>query len=268
MAANANDYFQHVGEPGTATTLSAPGYTEGATTINVGSTTNFADDTGVIFAIDETETDDNGDEVRVQGTYNVYEGTVASGTGINNVSWLRGDGDRNYSAGASTRVYVTTSSAWADRLVDGMLVSHNQDGTLKDGVISGSKVADGTLPLEKIDEYAPWQTYASTVTGFSGTPTVVTRYMRIGKTAFIYADISGTSNATTLTFTVPYLPKFTADYAARVTNNGTLPTSPGMIDLPADTYQAGAYRDWVGNSWTASGTKSLRGVYFSYEINV
>lgn len=154
MAANANDYFQHVGEPGTATTLSAPGYTEGATTINVGSTTNFADDTGVIFAIDETETDDNGDEVRVQGTYNVYEGTVASGTGINNVSWLRGDGDRNYSAGASTRVYVTTSSAWADRLVDGMLVSHNQDGTLGANVVDTQAIDDDAITTAKIDDEA------------------------------------------------------------------------------------------------------------------
>lgn len=209
MAANANDYFQHVGEPGTATTLSAPGYAEGATTINVGSTTNFADDTGVIFAIDETETDDNGDEVRVQGTYNVYEGTVASGTSINNVSWLRGDGDRNYSAGASTRVYVTTSSAWADRLVDGMLVSHNQDGTFKDkavtltdinggttegllhttsgGDVSGSKVVNADFSTIAGQPGGAWQSWTPTWTGATTNPvlgngTLTATYLQIGKT--------------------------------------------------------------------------------------
>lgn len=211
MAANANDYFQHVGEPGTATTLSAPGYTEGATTINVGSTTNFADDTGVIFAIDETETDDNGDEVRVQGTYNVYEGTVASGTGINNVSWLRGDGDRNYSAGASTRVYVTTSSAWADRLVDGMLVSHNQDGTLKAGAVDGSTVlADSVVTTAKLQDGAVtaakqgdsgWLTLA-----LPGSASGTHRYRKIGNRVTIEVSLTGISVANNAALNLTAIP--------------------------------------------------------------
>lgn len=125
MSANANDLFQYVGDPGTATTLSAPGYTSGGTSINVGSTTNFPTTTGVIFAIDETETVD-GEEARVAGTYNVYRGTVATGTSINNLAWVTGDGDRNYAAGSGTRVYITTSAGWANNLVDGLLVSLDQ----------------------------------------------------------------------------------------------------------------------------------------------
>jgi hypothetical protein len=52
MPSNA-DKLMKVGSPGTATTLSAPGYTIAGTSINVASTTNWPTDTGVVFAIDE-----------------------------------------------------------------------------------------------------------------------------------------------------------------------------------------------------------------------
>lgn len=116
--------FQKVGES-TATTLSAPGYTVGATSINVGSTTNWPT-TGVTFAIDEV--DANGD--RVSGTYNVFRGSVASGTQIDSLTYVGGDANRNYSAGATTRVYVHVTSYRENRLVDGLLVSHDQDGNI------------------------------------------------------------------------------------------------------------------------------------------
>ena len=119
-----------VGSPGTATTLSAPGYTVGDTSITVGSTSNWSTDTGVAFAIDQAQVV-NGVEVQVPGTYNEYVGTVASGTSVSNVSWATGSGDRNYSAGALTRVYIPVSATRENRIVDWGLVHANQDGTLK-----------------------------------------------------------------------------------------------------------------------------------------
>jgi len=119
-----------VGSPGTATTLSAPGYTVGNSSITVGSTSNWATDTGVAFAIDQAQVV-NGVEVQVPGTYNEYVGTVASGTSVSNVSWATGSGDRNYSAGALTRVYIPVSATRENRIVDWGLVHANQDGTLK-----------------------------------------------------------------------------------------------------------------------------------------
>lgn len=127
MAASASDRFQKVGMS-TATTLSAPGYTIGNTSITVASTTNWPTDTGVTFAIDEVETVD-GQEVRVAGTYNIFRGTVASATSITNLTYVGGDANRNYSAGASTRVYILVSYAQVNRMIDGILVEHNQDGT-------------------------------------------------------------------------------------------------------------------------------------------
>src|SRR3990167_3403536 len=126
MASNANDVFMEVGSPGTATTLSSPGYTSGvSTSINVASTTNWPTATGVIFAIDEGTTVD-GEEVRVDGTYNEFEGTVDSATSITNVDYVGGDAERSYSAGASTRVYIPLGAEWGNRLATGLAVAHSQ----------------------------------------------------------------------------------------------------------------------------------------------
>lgn len=128
MTATADDLFMEVGSPGTATTLSSPGYTAGGTSINVASTTNWPTATGVIFAID-TVTVVNGVEVQDAGSYNEFEGTVASGTSITNVDWVNGNGDTNYSAGSTTRVYIPVSATRENRLAQGMVVEHAQDGT-------------------------------------------------------------------------------------------------------------------------------------------
>lgn len=145
MTAATTDLLTYVGNPGTATTLGAPGYTAGGTSITVGSTANFPTATACVFAIDEVETV-NGEEVRSTGTYNTYRGIVASGTSITNVTWLSGDGDRDYASGAATRVYITTASAWANRLVDGLSVSMNKDGTLKESAVQDALNVSGSIP--------------------------------------------------------------------------------------------------------------------------
>lgn len=144
MAASATDYFMKTGMS-TATTLSAPGYTIGNTSINVGTTAQLPTTTGIFIMIDEVETV-AGVEQRVAGTYNEFRGTVSSGTQINNLVYVGGDANRNYSAGATTRVYMTISSYHTNRLVDGLLVAHDQDGTLKAGAVDNVAVfASGVI---------------------------------------------------------------------------------------------------------------------------
>lgn len=130
--------------------MSAPGYTIGASSITVGSTSNWPSDTGVVFAIDEAEVV-NGVEVQVPGTYNEYVGTVASGTSITNVSWALGTGDRNYAAGALTRVYIPVSATRENRIVDWGLAHANQDGTLKNNSVGTSQLTDKSVTLPKIN---------------------------------------------------------------------------------------------------------------------
>lgn len=128
MAAAATDMFTKVGTPGTATTLSAPGHAIAGTSITVVSTVNWPTTTGVIFAIDTTSLI-SGVETRDVGSYTEWEGVVASGTSITGLV-LRSGTDQIYPAGATTRVYIPVAGSQNDRMVTGLVVSHNQDGTM------------------------------------------------------------------------------------------------------------------------------------------
>ena len=148
-----------VGSPGTATTLSVPGYTVGDTSITVGSTSNWSTDTGVVFAIDQAQVV-NGVEVQVAGTYNEYVGTVASGTSVSNVSWAAGSGNRNYAAGALTRVYIPVSATRENRIVDWGLAHANQDGTLKTTAVQAALNISAAVP----SDYTTLAQTATTIT--------------------------------------------------------------------------------------------------------
>ncbi len=149
MAASATDKLMNVGLS-TATTLSAPGYTIGGTSITVGSTTNWPTDTGVIFAIDSV-TIVNGVEVQTAGTYCEFQGTVASGTSITNVDYVDGSGDQNFAAGALTRVYIPVSKTRENRIVTWGTAEHNQDGTHA-AVTATSVNVSGTVTTDTIAE--------------------------------------------------------------------------------------------------------------------
>lgn len=146
MAAAATDYFTEVGNPGTATTLAAPGHTIAGTTFNVVSTSNWPTTTGVIFAVDTFTTQIvNGvsTAVRTPGSYTEWEGVVASSTQITGAV-LRYGTDQNYSAGANTRVYIPVASSQVNRQSQGIRVQHNQDGT-HGAVTATSVTASGTI---------------------------------------------------------------------------------------------------------------------------
>lgn len=125
MPAAVTDKFLKVGVAGTLTTLQAPGKALAAASINIGSATNWPTDTGVLFAI--RQVDSNGD--LVAGTYTEWVGTV-SGTTISGLTGTPAYGsDQVYAAGSTTQVYIPVSAYAHNRLIDGLLVEHDQDGT-------------------------------------------------------------------------------------------------------------------------------------------
>jgi hypothetical protein len=142
--ASANDMFQKVGRA-TATTLSAPGYTTGDSSVNIGSTTNWPTDTGVTFAIDVVDAAGE----RIAGTYNVFRGRVAGASQVDQVVYEGGDAHRSYPSGATTRVYIIVSSYRDNRMVDGLMISHNQDGTIK-GPSVVTALTGQTLPADTV----------------------------------------------------------------------------------------------------------------------
>lgn len=138
MAADKDDAFKKVGRS-TATTLSSPGYTISNTSINVASTSNWPTDTGVTFAIDEVDSDG----ARINGTYNIFKGVVSSATQITSVEYVGGDANRDYSAGATTRVYIDIDYSRHNEMIDGIVAEHNQDGTHSD--ITATSLSTDTI---------------------------------------------------------------------------------------------------------------------------
>lgn len=194
MAANT-DKFLYTGDPGTATNLAGSGYTVGDTSITVDTTSGFPTGSGVVFGIDTIETDSNGEEVRVDGSYCVFIGVVTGGSTIGSLVKLFGD-SQNYPAGATTRVYITISSLHNQRLMDGILTHANQDGTLKatavqtaigTGGITGANLANASVTNAKLATTSgelggAWQTWTPTWTNFTlGNSVVDAKYIQIGK---------------------------------------------------------------------------------------
>lgn len=199
----ASDYYHKVGRS-TATTLSSPGYTIGATSINVASTTNYPTDTGVTVSIDEVD----GAGERIAGTLNIFRGDVSSATQINELVYVGGDANRNYSASATTRVYITVSSFQVNRLIDGLLIHSDLDGTLKAGAVdvatvlasdvvttakilnanvTTAKLADASVTNAKLatttgEPGGAWETWTPTLTNLSGGTITYAKYKVIGKT--------------------------------------------------------------------------------------
>lgn len=136
MAAGANDKFLKVGVAGTLTSLSAPGHSVSGTTITVGSTTNWPTDTATVFAIRQVDSSGS----LVAGTYTEWRGIV-SGSTLTNMTLMYGT-DQVYPAGSTTQVYIPLSAAAHNRLIDGILSEHDQDGT--HGAITASSITATT----------------------------------------------------------------------------------------------------------------------------
>jgi hypothetical protein len=164
MAAST-DKFLYTGTPGTATTLSSPGYTIGDSSITIGSTANFPTASGVVFAID-TVTIVNGKEVQTPGTYSVFSGLVTNGTTVSTLTLEYGTA-QNYASGALTRVYIPISSVHNERLITGILAQHAQDGTHKNITSTNATFTNATITNLTVGGQTPspdWSTIGTTPT--------------------------------------------------------------------------------------------------------
>jgi len=142
MSAATSDKVKKLGA-NTVTTLSAPGKALAATSITVGSTTNYPTDTGIIIAI--REVDSSG--ALVAGTYREYSATVSSATTLAIVATPVLGTDRVFTAGSTTQVYMPLSSNGENEFRDAYLTQHTQTGahgaiTAPSAVIAGNITAN------------------------------------------------------------------------------------------------------------------------------
>lgn len=247
MAAAATDKLMEVGIA-TATTLDA-NYTINDTSITVASTSGWPTATGVTFAIDVVDSAG----VQVAGTYNEYIGVVSSATSITSVDHVNGT-DRNYSAGATTRVMIVVTAERENRIVEWGLEQHKQDGTHADTIttntinentpangvtIDGLNIKDSAIttansvPNSAIQDW-PWQSWTPTLSGrFNDSKwTKACTYREVGTT--IEYRLTLTANAGTpmdggtqdAIFTLPVTSRtYNADELIGVANAGDAGTT-------------------------------------------
>ena len=111
----------------------------------------------------------------------------------------------------------------------------------------------------------PWTDYSgiSTIDGFSDYSTKLLRYTKIGKLVFVVFSITGTSDLVTTTLTVPFTNTSNPPVNVVMHSRDDGLWGWGRINLAASSatvllfYGVGS-----GNTWTASGTKSVRGEFF------
>jgi len=108
-----------------------------------------------------------------------------------------------------------------------------------------------------------WQEFTTTIVGVSSTTVREIWYKRVGKTVFVNFHISGTSNSTNFSFTLPFINTNNGQVevmvAARVQNSGAFLAIPGMAFLAVNSSTVSIFRDFGGAIFSNTGTKSVQG---------
>ena len=182
--------------------------------------------------------------------------------------------------------FSKTGRAWS-----GTLALNNQSAnTILAGPSSGSAAAPTFRTLVDADipdlssNYVTTTTYnnavldsgwvdwssSSTIVGWSSFTSKQIRYRRVGKMVFVNVSIQGTSNSTSVTFTLPYdlgSSAFAVMPLIYTANNGAFNIGGyGIISGSTLTAWRWSSINTSSSTWTASGTKIISGQFF-YEIN-
>lgn len=106
-----------------------------------------------------------------------------------------------------------------------------------------------------------WTAFTSVTTGWSGTPTQNNAYMQIGKSVMFRFAVSGTSNTTGVTMTLPIAAKLsTNNPVVRCTDSGTVSNNIGVMVTTTSTVATSVFRTQdAGTAWTNTGTKAVEG---------
>lgn len=112
-----------------------------------------------------------------------------------------------------------------------------------------------------------WIDYSatSTIVGWSNLTTKEIYYRIIGKQMFVHFFLSGTSNTTTISFTLPNNNVSTFaiyNLSALITDNGVSSNTPGRISTAISSNITTILRDRNATLFTASGSKACVGQFF------
>ncbi len=186
MAASSTDLFRKSFDF-TSKTLSA-GIDNSTGTIPLNNTTNIPTDTAVTFIIDRVDSN----EVSTPSVREVCTGVVSGSSIISCTRGQQGTSAQVHALGAVVEFVV--SAEIQNDLVDGLLVSHDQDGTLKAGAVdvaavlasdvvttakildsnvTTAKIADSNVTAAKLATNAITLGYAQITAGFANSSTTI-----------------------------------------------------------------------------------------------
>jgi hypothetical protein len=177
---------------------------------------------------------------------------------------------------ALTFVGITATSTVTDMIhIDNATSSSNLVfiGTYKNSatnnindVVNGVTITDNYVSLYSTGEIntIPWNNYysSSTVVGWSSMTTSNIYYKKVGNLVFVNFNLAGTSDTTTVTFTLPFSPATGGDpnVLIRVRDNGTWQTVAGWARLSGSTVTV--YKNANSGAWTGSGGKTVQGQFW------
>lgn len=131
--------------------------------------------------------------------------------------------------------------------------------TLANAAITDYEVSFASSPVGFPDGFL----YATVPGGFSSTSTLFGFYFLIGGTCFASVSVSGTSNTTGFSMTMPLLSVnnpvtgLATALHAPVVDNGSIQSIPGRAVLNFNSNMLFFFKDCATSGWTASGTKSI-----------
>ena len=109
----------------------------------------------------------------------------------------------------------------------------------------------------------PWTDYSgtSTIVGWSSSTDAIF-YKKIGKLVFVQFYITGTSDDTVVTFTLPYTQQsdLRLHIPIRAEDNGT--DAVGLATIAAGNSTCACFADVALGVWTNSGTKTIWGQFW------
>lgn len=131
MTAAITDLMMKVAHRGTRTSILTPGKQPVDTSITLSNPAGWPTDTAIIFSMFIEDPSTGTEEL---GSYTMWKGVV-NGSNVQNLQLVYGT-DQVYPTGAIAIMHISTD--WANSLVQGFLVSHNQDGSLKTAAVQAA----------------------------------------------------------------------------------------------------------------------------------
>jgi len=205
-------------------------------------------------------------DCRGSASFNILSASKAYLSGLDafGVSYFSGNVGIGTAASASHALDIKTHARLSGILTLGAGDPTVDGGIAFDGGNDDIAVGDGSN-TQKI-RVGAWSAWTPTYTGFTGAvTTALGRYCVMGKMVSVVLDANGTSNATTMTFTLPVASKSAVTrILCAVGDNGAVGADPGRIDLGAASTTATVSLNLAGAAFTNSGNKAIY-ASFTYE---